>query len=410
MFPGRFRTHHGWWRHGGRRWRWLDRPWEGPEVDPQGAPPAPWPPPPPDSWPAVPYAGRPAPPPGPWRPDPPLRRWQGLEPPPVRGPLPAHPELPRGLPPDRPGERPPRPGGVRPEPGVPRAERPHPAGPRPGHPPEAPGPHPAPPSSHSSGPTSAPASVKPQPAAAPSEHASSAPPPSAAPAGKPTGEKPAAASAPKAAAAEAPQHEAEGAYADPDILPFRIPDAPYSAERFEQLHKAIDLFHGVMVTLDIFGVELAGLGIVGLGLTVLAPVAAFVGSLMAGGAAYADARQDAARSGLKWGFAKGFVAGADKASWKFTRDLFWMGAPEFNAFYPEAGAAKQKAFNVGLACGFVQGHQLTEGQKQFFWTSLKKGAGVDLSQFSGHQSWSNHEWVDYYTSMAAGFLKLYVKE
>jgi hypothetical protein len=197
-----------------------------------------------------------------------------------------------------------------------------------------------------------------------------------------------------------------------EILAYRIPEAPYSDRAFEFLHNAFDVTHGVLATLEIFGVELAGLGVVGLGLTVLGPIAAFFGSFMALGIGTAQARADISRKRVKMGFAEGFAAGADDASWKFVKSLFWEGKPEFNAFDEEAGAIAQKAKNVGVAAGFVQGRKLSEKQRIFFWQSLAKELTPgDRAYYAGdHKKWPRLVWEDYYIKMAALFIKLYAKD
>jgi hypothetical protein len=133
---------------------------------------------------------------------------------------------------------------------------------------------------------------------------------------------------------------------------------------------------------------------------------------MALGAGYAEARAKISRDRVKWGFAKGFAAGADAASWKFVKSLFWEGRPEFNAFDEQAGAIAQKAYNMGLASGFVQGRKLTEKHRIFFWRSIAKElTDGDRAQFPGdHQRWPRLWWEDYYTRMAAIFITQYVKE
>jgi len=196
------------------------------------------------------------------------------------------------------------------------------------------------------------------------------------------------------------------------ILAFRIPEAPYSDATFQRLHKFFEVSHGVLATLEIFGVELVGLGIVGLGLTVLAPLAAFVAGFMALGVPYAEARAEISRKRVKMGFAEGLVAGADGASWKFTQGLFWEGHAEFNVADEQAGAIAQKAYNLGLATGFVQGHKLSQPQRIFFWQSISRElTNGDHAVFAGdHTRWTRLQWEDYYIRMAALFIQLYVKD
>jgi hypothetical protein len=196
------------------------------------------------------------------------------------------------------------------------------------------------------------------------------------------------------------------------ILAFQIPEAPYSDEAFEFLHKAFEVTHGVLATLEIFGADLVGLGVLGLGLTVLGPIAAFVSGFMAMGAGYAEARAKISKDRMKMGFAEGLVAGADSAPWKFVKSLFWEGRPEFNAFDEQAGTIAQKAYNVGVVSGFVQGRKLTAKQRIFFWQSLARELTAgDHAQFSGdHKLWPNRLWQSYYILMGAKFIKLYVKD
>jgi hypothetical protein len=196
------------------------------------------------------------------------------------------------------------------------------------------------------------------------------------------------------------------------ILAYKIPEAPYSDDAFQWLHKSFEVTDGVLSTLEIFGVELTGLGVAGLGLTVLGPLAAVFAEFMALGAGYAEARAKISRDRVQMGFAEGFVAGADAKSWKFVESLFWEGRPEFNAFDDQAGAIAQKAYNLGLASGFVQGRKLTQKQRIFFWQSLARELTEgDHAQFAGdHKRWPRLRWVDYYIRMAALFIRLYVKE
>ncbi len=196
------------------------------------------------------------------------------------------------------------------------------------------------------------------------------------------------------------------------ILAFKIPEAPYSDETFARVHKAIEVTDEVLQTIEIFGPELVGLGAFGLGLTVLGPLAAFAAGFMALGAGYAEARANISRNRMKIGFAEGFAAGADSRTWNFVKSLFWEGQPEFNAFDQDAGLIAQKAYNLGLASGFVQGRKLTAKQKSFFWKSIGRTLTPgDLQEFGGDvKSWPNRQWVNWYITVATRFIKLYVKD
>jgi hypothetical protein len=214
-----------------------------------------------------------------------------------------------------------------------------------------------------------------------------------------------------------PIREYEAANREPPmILAFRIPDSPYSDRVFSALHKAFDVVDGVHATLEIFGVELTGL--LGAALPVLAPVAAIFANFLALGAGYAQARADIAKNRMTWGFAQGVVTGADRRRWADVKSVYWKNAPEGNAFDEGAGRIATKAYNLGLACGFVQGRKLTSRtatrspKEKFFWKSIDATLSpLDLAPFDGDtRAWSSRTWDDWYILVAARFIKLYVKE
>jgi len=198
------------------------------------------------------------------------------------------------------------------------------------------------------------------------------------------------------------------------IFAFRIPEAPYSDEALERLHKFFEVIEGIHATVEIFKIPLAAiLGVsTELLLAVGGPIAGLLGTFLALGAGYASARADIAKKRVKMGFAEGFVSGADGRKWSFVKSLFWKWAPEVNYFDAEAGRIGQKAFNLGLASGFVQGSALTAKQKEFFWgsiaTTLTRG---DRMYYAGpRDSWPKRLWVDWYIKVATNFIKLYVKD
>jgi hypothetical protein len=198
------------------------------------------------------------------------------------------------------------------------------------------------------------------------------------------------------------------------ILGLRIPEAPYSDKAFERLHKFFDVIEGVHATLEILGVEVAGLlgiGVAGL-LTVGGPIAGLLGVFMALGAGYAQARAEVAKSRVKIGFAQGVVTAADNRKWSYVKPLFWERYPETNRVDPQAGRTGQQAFNLGLVSGFVQGRRLTAKQKEFLWGSIGRALTAgDRKYYAGSRdSWSERLWVDWYTRAAGTFFRLYVKD
>lgn len=125
---------------------------------------------------------------------------------------------------------------------------------------------------------------------------------------------------------------------------------------------------GVDAVVTMFEVELTGLlgaaAVSGLGvvLGVAAPVAGFLATLAALGSGYAESRAKIASERIRFGFALGVVTGADWRSWKYAKSLFWERTPEVNTFDQDAGKIAQRAFNLGLVCGFIQGRKLSKGQ------------------------------------------------
>jgi hypothetical protein len=199
---------------------------------------------------------------------------------------------------------------------------------------------------------------------------------------------------------------------DAKLLAFKIPEAPYSDETFKWIHKSIDLFEAVHTTMDIFEVELAGL--LGLGIEVIAPLAAAVGSFFALGAGYAEGRAIVSRRRIQSGFALGVVTGADGREWSFVKRLFWEYTPEKNTFDEDAGRVAQKAFNTGLATGFLQGRQIAQDpkKKKFFWDSIVSTLSQgDWMEFSGSpESWPEQVWKNWYWKAEGSFIELYLKD
>ena len=114
------------------------------------------------------------------------------------------------------------------------------------------------------------------------------------------------------------------------------------------------------------------------------------------------------------GFAYGIVVGADKRKWSYVKEHFLEVRPEPNSFDPEAGRIAQKAFNLGLATGFIQGREIAKSARkmEFFWKSI--GAALsptDRAWYSGNtKTWGRQMWRDWYITAAVKFLGIYVKD
>jgi hypothetical protein len=225
---------------------------------------------------------------------------------------------------------------------------------------------------------------------------------------------------------ELPEMETSGSAKDPMIIAFKIPEAPYSNDRFERIHQGIELVEAVHASMEIFAPELMGLA--GIAAPVLAPVAAMLGNFMQLGLGYAGAREKIATNRLRAGFRMGVVTGASDAKWAFVKRTTWENIPEENAFYPEGGKLAQNSYNTGLAAGFVQGRQIARNpqKKKFFWDSIAYSLAHDSRdpnkpdsdyreqyirdfQNGDSKSWTEDKWHDYYLLMSLFFDNLYMK-
>lgn len=194
------------------------------------------------------------------------------------------------------------------------------------------------------------------------------------------------------------------------LLTFKIPESPYTDDLFSKISKGLDIFGAIDTGLAVFGVEIAGL--LGMSLTVIAPFAGFVANMFAIGSGYAEARAKIARERLRIGFALGVIAGSAGRSWKSAQGLLWKWTPEVNSFDQDAGKIAQNAFNLGVVSGFVQGSKLSKKQRDFLMRSLGRTLTEgDINIFSGDRTaWSQRTWYSWYVTLAASFLKLYVKD
>lgn len=201
------------------------------------------------------------------------------------------------------------------------------------------------------------------------------------------------------------------------VLQFMIPNAPYSDSLMKTLHKVFDAVEGAHATLEIFGVEVAGL--LGVAMPIVAGAAGFIANLLALGAGYAEARDIVSKRAVISGFAHGVAMGADRRSWKYAKDMFWQNNPyRYDTPMDEAiGKIGQKSFNLGLVSGFIQGRQLTAPgkpstlQEQFFWKSIGQAMTPgDRVKYGGDaKQWPKSLWSDWYITVAGVFAALYVK-
>ncbi len=205
---------------------------------------------------------------------------------------------------------------------------------------------------------------------------------------------------------------------DAMILAFKIPDAPYSDDLLAGLHASFEVLEGVEVVTTMFEAELVSLlggaaaASIGVALGVAAPLAAVFANFIALRSGWAGARAEIAKERVKMGFATGIALGAHWRDWKYVKARYWEALAERNTRDQDAGKIAQKAYNLGLVTGFMQGRKLSKPQRDFFWTSLGTTfTETDRKWFSGDsKQWGERLWRDWYIRAAAAFIKLYVKE
>jgi hypothetical protein len=202
-----------------------------------------------------------------------------------------------------------------------------------------------------------------------------------------------------------------------NLLSLQIPDAPYSATLITRVQKGLDIFAAVDIALEVFAEPIAVLigaraaAFLGVGLGVTAPILALIGNFMALGAPYAEARAEHAKDRVRWGFALGAVLGAGARDWAYVKQRHWQRIPHPNPMDQEMGRIGQKAFNLGLVTGFVQGRKLNEQQRKFLFASTTaKFTRGDLTVFGVEADLTPSGWDDFYYRSAAIFLSIYAKD
>jgi hypothetical protein len=203
-----------------------------------------------------------------------------------------------------------------------------------------------------------------------------------------------------------------------------VPEAPYSDKWAEQIHRTVDVVHVVAMAVEMYGPELAGLlGVAG---EILAEFAAPVLGIVAGaaapflaiGAGYWQGRREESVAQMRRGYALGVVTGIGGESWPLVKERLFMFTAPFNSSDQDLGNVSMKAHNLGLATGFLCGHQLSGNFKKvkFFWDSIVSNASslakAEFARQRGLRSqyWPRDEWFDFYNAAAGAFTKLYLKE
>ena len=151
--------------------------------------------------------------------------------------------------------------------------------------------------------------------------------------------------------------------------------------------------------------EFGALGVVGFGFSIGAAV---VGQWAALGSGYAEAWEKIRADREAMGFSYGVVMAIDGRSGKRTARYFGERSPE-SYLEPSSGRVAQKAFNKGLANGWVQGRTLSNNQKQRLLRDLITRAGK-MGTITGEQtkSWGDGEWRVWYQDLGIAFRRFHI--
>src|SRR5262249_22254627 len=121
------------------------------------------------------------------------------------------------------------------------------------------------------------------------------------------------------------------------------------------------------------------------------------------------------RQRITSGFSYGVVMGADGRKWSYVKRMFWEYRPERNTFDQDAGAIAQKAFNTGLAAGYLQSREIAKKPKkmEFFLECIRALLiAVDVVVCGGGVSnlWKELTWRNWYITAGVNFRSLYLKD
>lgn len=202
-----------------------------------------------------------------------------------------------------------------------------------------------------------------------------------------------------------------------------VPEAPYSDKWPERIHHTVDVLHIVHMVAEIYGPELTAL--LGVSVEVLSPILGILAGasapFLAIGAGYWQGRREESEIQVRRGYALGVVTGIGGESWSLVKERFLVRTAPINNFDQGRADVGMKAYNLGLAAGFLCGQKLTQNMKKvkFFWDSIgsvvsaasKAEYARTLQRYGPHsQDWPKNEWFYFYFAAAGAFTKLYLKE
>jgi hypothetical protein len=196
------------------------------------------------------------------------------------------------------------------------------------------------------------------------------------------------------------------------MLPMDLPDHP-DESRLDTIPFILGGADCLLSVMEVAGaMELSiALGVV------TGPLAAAVGSFMALGAGYDEAKADITWDELSRGFSLGAVMGASGVSPKKAVAYFGHRFFARNAFLEGGAQIAADAYKKGLMNGYSQGRSLSQEQRQMLAIDLRSHARTLPGWFDfknetseSAKQWSDRTWIEYYLFFGGVFRKFHLSD
>jgi|HubBroStandDraft_2_1064218.scaffolds.fasta_scaffold132217_2 hypothetical protein len=196
------------------------------------------------------------------------------------------------------------------------------------------------------------------------------------------------------------------------MLPIEVPEHPDES----RLDTIPFILGGADCLLSVM--EVAGAMELSIALGVITgPLAAAVGSFMALGAGYDEAKAEITWDELSRGFSLGAVMGASGVSPKKAAAYFGHRFFARNAFLEGGAQVAADAYKKGLLNGYTQGRSLSKEQRQALAIDLRSHARTlpgwfDFKNETAESAklWSDRTWVEYYLFFGGVFRMYHMAE
>ena len=138
-----------------------------------------------------------------------------------------------------------------------------------------------------------------------------------------------------------------------------------------------------------------------LSVTLVVPLAVWVGVFAALGAPYAEARELVKSENFKSGFTQGFIIGLLGWEWHQATSRFFKFSPDqTNGWDPGMGYVSANAYNEGLRSGYIHGSGFDEEARKSALKELRT-----LSPTTSKGDWDRRAQITYVIELAAAGIK-----